>query len=120
MMLRRSDDAIMLRRSEDSTLRSRFVSRASLQATVGPQPPDARRPRAYDPAGQFKHDAWATLGAITPQEARARYVDVLALVILVGAALEKRAGGDGYYAAALAAPTPAPFLRRVLAPTPGA
>jgi hypothetical protein len=39
---------------------------------------------------------------------------------LVGAAREARAGGAGYYAAALAAPSPPRFVQRVLAPPPGA
>jgi acyl-CoA-binding protein len=93
------------------------------QATVGPQPAGAARPRAYDPTGQFKHDAWATLGGMGATEARGRYVDTLALAVLCGAAEEARAGGSGacgYYARALAADAPPPFLRRVLAPAPGA
>ena len=89
------------------------------QATAGPQPPSARRPSAFDPTGQYKHDAWATLGAMSAEEARARYVDVLALVILVGAAREARAGGVGWYASALDAPSPPALLARVLAPPPG-
>ena len=87
---------------------------------MGPQPADARRPSAFDPAGQFKHDAWATLGGMSAAEARARYADVLALVILVGHAEEALAAQGGYYARVLASDAPQPFLRRVLAPPPGA
>jgi acyl-CoA-binding protein len=89
------------------------------QATLGPQPASARRPYAYDPAGQFKHDAWATLGDLAAEEARARYVHVMALVVLVGAVREARSGGGGWYAAALASDAPPAFVRRVLAPAPG-
>lgn len=31
----------------------------------------------FDPEGQFKHDAWATLGAIGAEEAKMKYVDLL-------------------------------------------
>jgi hypothetical protein len=56
---------------------------------------------------------------LASEEARARYVHVMALVVLVGAAREARSGGGGWYAAALASDAPPAFVRRLLAPAPG-
>ncbi len=91
------------------------------QATQGPQPATAKRPNALDPTGQFKYDAWRTLGDMTADEAKRRYVDTLALVVLCGAASESRRGdAGGWYGTAMRADTPPPFLKCVLKPLAGA
>jgi hypothetical protein len=82
-----------------------------------------KRPGMLDLPGGFKHDAWRALGALPAETARARFVDAVALCVLMGSARERRRlnGADGgFYADALARDDAPRFMRAVLAPEPGA
>merc|ERR1712060_376768 len=52
-------------------------------ATVGKIPEKNRRPGMFDMAGQFKYDAWKALETFSSDEAKAMYVDIVAVNMLV-------------------------------------
>ena len=79
------------------------------QATAGPMPASQRRPGMFDPEGQFKHDAWAVLGAMPSDHAKTCYADLMALVISTGAERERQSQVEGWYAKC-----ELPFCKRVL------
>merc|ERR1712176_527217 len=52
-------------------------------ATVGKIPANNRRPGMFNIAGQFKWDAWKALENFSSDEAKAMYVDIVAVKMLI-------------------------------------
>jgi acyl-CoA-binding protein len=54
-------------------------------ASVGKVPDSNKRPGMFDKQGQFKYDAWKAQENFTSEEAKAMYVDVVAMGMLIDA-----------------------------------